>query len=325
MPGPASSVTDVDVVIVAYNRFDLTESCLAHLGHQTRAHRVIVVDNGSTDDTGLRLAADWPEVHLIRIDTDRPSFAVACNRGASASDGDFLVLLNNDVDCDAEFVERVVAPLEEDPGLGSVAAMCLRPGREHIDSVGLTVDVTLAGFPRMQGQQVTNRDSARPVLTGPAGAAAAYRRAAWEQAGGLDERIFAYSEDVDLALRLRASGWGTTAATDAIGVHLGSASHGHRSSWQRRHAGFGRAYLARRYGLLRGRARLRTALTEALVVMGDAVISRDAAALKGRAAGWRAARGLPPRTPPPPEAVDHEISIRDSIDLRRGVYAQDTR
>ncbi len=315
----------MDVVIVAYNRFDLTESCLAHLGRQTRAHRAIVVDNGSTDDTAARLAADWPDVSLIRIDTTRPSFAVACNSGAAASDGEYLVLLNNDVDCDPDFVERLVAPLEDEPGMGSAAAMCLRPGREHIDSVGLTVDVTLAGFPRLQGRPVAEADSGRPVLAGPAGTAAAYRRTAWEQAGGLDDRIFAYSEDLDLALRLRASGWRTTAAIDAIGVHLGSASHGHRSPRQRRHGGFGRAYLARRYGVLRGRASLRTAFTEAVVVAADAVVSRDAAALKGRVAGWRAARGLPARTPPPLDAVDREIGLRDSIAMRRGVYAQDTR
>ena len=79
---------------------------------------------------------------------------------------------------------------------------------------------------------------------GPAGAAAAYRRTAWEQVGGMDERIFAYMEDFDLALRLRAAGWRTVAAPDARGVHLGSASHGHRSASQRSHGGFGRGYRA---------------------------------------------------------------------------------
>lgn len=54
---------------------------------------------------------------------------------------------------------------------------------------------------------------------------------------------------------------------------------------------------------------------------GDAALSRDLAALHGRVAGWRAAGGLPPRTPPPAEAIDQGISMRDAIALRRGVYA----
>lgn len=320
MPGDPSTAPTVDVVIVAYNRFDLTESCLDHLARQSREHQVIVVDNGS-DDTRARLAAEWPRVRVVPI-VSNSAFAAACNKGVAAGTAELLILLNNDVDCRPDFVERVVAPLERDASLGSVAALCVRPGEQVIDSIGLTVDVTLAGFPRLQGRPVSEAASSRPVLAGPAGAAAAYRRGAWEALDGLDEHIFAYSEDLDLTLRLRAAGWGTVAAPDAVGVHLGSATHGHRSARQRRHGGFGRAYLVRRYGLLRGRAAARTALTEAVVIIGDALISRDIAALRGRLAGWRAARSLPPRTPPPPEAVDTGIGLRDSFDLRRGVYAQ---
>jgi N-acetylglucosaminyl-diphospho-decaprenol L-rhamnosyltransferase len=314
----------VDVAVVAYNRYDLTESCLRHLGAQSREHRLIVCDNGSTDGTAERVAAGWPAARVVRMETNR-GFAEACNAAVAAGDGEAVVLLNNDVDCRPDFVERVVAPLEADPSVGSVAALCVRPGGEPIDSMGLTADVTLSPFPRLQGRPAQEAASPAPALVGPAGTAAAYRRAAWEAVGGLDERIFAYGEDFDLALRLRAAGWKAATAPDAIGVHLGSATHGHRTAWQRRHGGFGRAYLIRRYGLLRGRAAPRTALTEAMVVAGDAVISRDLAALRGRLAGWRAARGLPHRDPPPPEAIDHAISLRDAIDLRRGVYAQGQR
>ena len=213
-----------------------------------------------------------------------------------------------------------MAPLEADASVGSVAALCIRPGGERIDSIGLTMDATLSPFPRQQGQPVSHASWPTPVLVGPAGTAAAYRRTAWEQVGGLDERIFAYGEDFDLALRLRAAGWEAATAPDAAGIHLGSATHGHRTARQRHHGGFGRAYLMRRYGILRGRHALRAAFTEAIVVAGDAVISRDVEALKGRVAGWRAAAGLPRRPLPPPAAFDTGISLRDAIALRRGVY-----
>jgi N-acetylglucosaminyl-diphospho-decaprenol L-rhamnosyltransferase len=309
--------------VVAYNRYDLTESCLRHLDAQTREHRLIVCDNGSTDGTAERVASDWPTAQVVRIETNR-GFAEACNAAVAAGDGDAVVLLNNDVDCRPDFVERVVAPLEDDPSVGSVAALCVRPGGERIDSIGLTADVTLSPFPRLQGRPTREAASSVPALAGPAGTAAAYRRVAWEAVGGLDERIFAYGEDFDLALRLRAAGWKSVAAPDAAGVHLGSATHGHRTAWQRRHGGFGRAYLIRRYGLLRGRAAARTALTEAMVVAGDAVISRDLAALRGRVAGWRAAAGLE-RHELPRDAIDRGIGLREAVELRRGVYSQDGR
>ena len=313
----------VDVVVIAYNRYDLTQSCLRHVAAQTREHRLIVCDNGSTDDAGDRVAADWPEAIHLRMETNR-GFAEACNAAVAVGHGDVVVLLNNDVDCRPDFLDHLVAPLEADPALGSVAALCLRPDGP-IDSIGLTMDRTLSPFPRLQGQSAETAASAAPVLVGPAGTAAAYRRAAWETVGGLDERIFAYGEDFDLAVRLRVADWNAAAAPDAVGVHLGSATHGHRTTFQRRNGGFGRAYLMRRYGLLRRPGALRTAVTEAIVVAGDVVISHDLAALKGRLAGWRAAGGLPLRPLPPEAAFDTSIGLRRALDLRRGVYAQSER
>jgi N-acetylglucosaminyl-diphospho-decaprenol L-rhamnosyltransferase len=315
-PAMAASI---DVVIVAHNRYELTESCLRHLAAQSVAHQVILVDNGSSDDSAARVAEHWPAVQLVAFEDGR-GFAEACNRGVSAGTGAVVVLLNNDVDCEPDFLEQLTAPLDADPQLGSVAALLLQPGGQTIDSVGLVADVALACFPRLQGRGVGEAQAQRPALTGPAGAGAAYRRAAWEEVGGMDEAIFAYMEDFDLALRLRSAGWGTVAATDARGIHLGSASHGHRSASQRRHGGFGRGYVLRRYGVLRSRAGARALTTEVVVVLGDLVISRDVAAIRGRLEGWRAARH-PTRLPaPPPQAIDARITFRDSLALRRGVY-----
>ncbi len=311
----------VDVVIVAYGRYELTHSCLRHLREQTLVHTVIVVDNGSADDTRARLAAEWPAVRVRSFEENR-GFAEACNDGVAAGTGEVVVLLNNDVDARPDFLERLVDPLRRDRTIGSVAALMLQPGEHLIDSAGLVADTALAGFPRLQGRELRVAGSERPVLAGPAGTAAAYRRSAWEQVGGLDEAIFAYMEDFDLALRLRSAGWGTVLADDAVGVHLGSATHGHRSAWQRRHGGFGRGYMLRRYGLLRGPGALRTLATEAVVVLADLAISRDLAALQGRVSGWRAARSAPRLARPPVEALDHTIGFRDSLAMRRGVYGR---
>ncbi len=307
-------------MIPTSGRYELTESCLTHLARQTRAHTVIVSDNGGDGETADRVRGDWPAVRLIRSQSCL-SFAAACNRGADAGDGEVVVLLNNDVYCRPDWLERMVAPLEAEPRVGSVACLLVQPDEQLIDSVGLCADRTLAGFPRLSGLPLARAGDPRPLLAGPAGAAGAYRRSAWQQVGGLDEAIFAYAEDLDLALRLRSAGWSAAVAPDAVGMHLGSSTHGHRTASQRRHAGFARGYLLRRYGLLRGHPALRTLTTEAAIVVGDTLVSRDLAAVSGRLDGWRSARGLAHRSALA-DAVDPEIGMRDSFALRRSVYAR---
>jgi GT2 family glycosyltransferase len=309
----------VDVAIVAYRRWDLTQSCLEHLALQTRAHRIVLCDNGCDEGTAERVRAAYPDVEVLRFEQNMP-YAVACNAAAAAGAGDVVVMMNNDVDARPDFLERLIAPLEADPRVGSVAPLLVAPGEERIDSVGFMTDCTLAPFHRWGGAHPSRADASSPLLTGPAGAAAAFRRTAWDRAGGLDEHFIAYHEDFDLALRLRSDGWRTVAAVDAVAVHLGSATNGHRSAFQRRNGGYGRGYVLRRYGLLRTRAAPRVLATEALVVALDAAISRDLAALRGRIAGWRAGGGLPHHPMPPTEAVDSGITLADSFRLRRGSY-----
>jgi N-acetylglucosaminyl-diphospho-decaprenol L-rhamnosyltransferase len=312
----------VDVVIPVHGRYDLTASCLRHLAAQTVRHRVIVVDDGSTDDTPARLRHEWPKAKLVSLGAAR-GYTHAVNRGVRDGEGEIVILLNNDVELHPHCLERLVAPFADEK-LGSVAASLLQPGGELIDSVGVTVDRTLAGFARLQGRPKAVAGAREPVLAGPEGTAGAYRRAAWEAVGGLDETIRAYMEIVDLALRLQAAGWRTVAAPDAVGIHLGSQTYGRRTAGQRCLAGFSRGYLLRRYGVLR-RAGPRTLATEAIVVAGDAAINRDLAALRGRLAGWRAGHGAPRHTWPPPAAIDAGITFRESLVLRLSSYRLPTK
>jgi GT2 family glycosyltransferase len=281
-----------------------------------------VCDNGSTDGTPTRLRDAFPDVRVVEVGANL-GFPIACNRGVDAGRGDIVVLLNNDVVCRPNFLERLRAPFEPDERLGSAAALLLKPGEETIESFGLTADPTLAGYPRLRDRPVREAQATDPVLVGPSGAAGAYRRHAWETVGGLDEGVFAYGEDVDLALRLRAAGWPTTGVAEAVALHIGSASMVTRSAWQRYHGGFARGYFLRRYGVLRSRAGPRAAVTEALVVVGDALIfSHDLAALRGRAAGWRAAGDRPRNRTPPAHAIEGRITFLESLRLRVGVYTE---
>lgn len=310
----------IDVVIPTHGGWDLTERCLGRLEAQGVPHSVIVVDNGSTDGTPEKVRHGFPDARIIELGGNL-GFPVACNCGAAAGTADVIVLLNNDVEARPDFLERLVRPLEEEAHVGSVAAVLVQPGETTIDSVGLTADGTLAGFPRLRGRPVGEADSESSVLAGPAGGGGAYRRTAWEQVGGLDEGVMFYGEDVDLALRVRAAGWKAVAAPEAVAVHLGSATAGHRSAWQRYQAGFSRGYFLRRYRVVSSRAGPRAVATEGIVVTGDALLNRDFSALRGRLAGWRAARGVEPRAHPPRDAIDATIGFWESLRLRRVVYA----
>ena len=232
------------------------------------------------------------------------------------------MLLNNDTEPRRDFLERLVAPFEVED-VGSAASLLVRPDGVTIDSMGLTADRTLAPFPRLRGVGVAGASSSSPVLAGPAGGGGAYRRTAWAAVGGLDEGVLFYGEDLDLALRLRSAGWRTVGVPEAVAVHMGSATAGHRSSWQRFQGGFARGYFVRRYRLLHGRVAPRALVTESIVVVGDAVISRDLSAAKGRLAGWRAAKNVPQLPMPPRAAYDESIGFGESLRLRRAVYASD--
>ena len=323
----------IDVVIPTWNGRELLRSCLAHLAAQDEPHRVIVVDNGSADGTAAWLAASHPDVRLLALPANI-GFGAAVNRGIAAGDGDVVVLINNDVDADPGFLRALVAPLRERPAVGGVAGLLLAPGRATIDSFGLEADITLAAYARLAGAPLPGAVLDDAGLLGPSGGAAAYRRAALEAvspsppgspaddrstSGGavFDEALFAYHEDADLALRLRAAGWEMAVAPEAIGVHLGGASFGVRSAWQTAVAGASRAHVLRKYGVLRSRAGGRALLVEAGVCAVDAFTGRRLDAVRGRVRGWRAARPVAGTAPIPGSALNATITLRGSVALRR--------
>jgi N-acetylglucosaminyl-diphospho-decaprenol L-rhamnosyltransferase len=291
-----------DVVVVNFNGGEHLLRCLEHL----RGARVIVADNASSDGSTEQVEARFPDVRVLRLGANL-GFGRAVNAGAAAGDGDAIVLVNADMFVEPGFVEAILVPLA-DPAVGMVAGLSLAPGGELVDGFGIEIDAALSAYNRLRLRPL---GGAPGVLLGPSGGAAAYRRSAFEAAGGFDEAFFAYGEDVDLALRLRAAGWTAAAADGARGVHLGGASFGVGSPLQRRLGGFARGFLLRRYGVLRSRAVLRALVIEALVVGWGLVRFRTLVPLTARVAGWRAAGRR--RLPVPPGAVDRSITLREAI------------
>jgi GT2 family glycosyltransferase len=306
---PTVPAPSIDVIIVTTKAREMVLSCLEHFQRQTVPHRVYLADNaGNADGTSSAVREWFPDVALLTLERNI-GFGKAMNRLAAMGTGEVIVLANDDMDVEPQFLEALTAPLQ-DRGVGMVAGLTLQPGFEAaVDGFGIEVDPTLLAFNRLRHGKPTDRPGR---LLGPSGGAAAYRRSAWEAAGGFDPHFFVYSEDQDLALRLRLDGWQAAAAAQARGVHLGGATTGLDSPFQRRHAGFGRGFILRRYGVFRTRHAPRALLIELLTVLNGLLRARTLLPLRARVAGWRAA-GHGPRLSVPTDAVDRTISLRESL------------
>ena len=295
-----------DVIVVTWRSGQRVLRCLERLEAQSAPHTVQVVDNASGDGTIAGIREAHPGARVLELD-DNLGFGAAVNRGAAQGDGDAIVLVNDDVELEDGALAALLEPLS-DPAVGMVAGLTTIPDSGLVDGFGIELDVTLAAYNRLR----RCADSEAPGrLLGPSGGLAAYRRVAFEQAGGFDERLFAYGEDVDLALRLRGLGWRAAASERARGTHLGGASIGVDSPRQRWLAGFARAFLLRRYGILRTRHAARALAVEALVVAAGLVRGRTLAHVRGRVSGWRAAGKE--RLAVSPGSVDPGIGLGEAL------------
>ena len=174
---------------------------LDSLAEQTVAHETIVIDNASPGGAVSATGGRYDFAEVVRLDRNA-GFSMPMNVGARRASSETLVLLNDDCVCDPGFVERLVAPL--DPAAGIVMSSgVLRDWRhpELIDSAGMELDRTLLVYDYLNGEPLAAAASA-PDPIGPSPKAAAFDRDAFLAVGGFDERLFAYWEDVDLALRM---------------------------------------------------------------------------------------------------------------------------
>jgi N-acetylglucosaminyl-diphospho-decaprenol L-rhamnosyltransferase len=301
------------VYIPNFNGATRLPATLRALGEQTQPADVVLVDNGSEDDSVAVARSSLPEVRVVELG-ENLGFGRALNRGIAEAPGDPVILLNDDAVPEPRFVEALLEALDE--GVDSVAAVLLQErAPELIDSAGVVADATLMGFDYLHGEPATAAVSAADPL-GPTGGAALYRRAAFEAVGGFDERIFIYYEDLDLALRLAARGGRCRLAPGARALHAYSASLGAASARKYARTGWGRGYMLRRYGVMRNpRLALRALVCEGALCAGQLLRDRTAAGLRGRLRGWREAGGLEPREAAGAPLLD--LGAREALALRR--------
>lgn len=184
------------------------EMVLSTLREQSfRDFDVTVVDNGSSDDSVAYLERTWPEVRVLAL-AGNAGFAAAVNRGIESTSGEYLALLNNDLELSRDWLELLVAELDRDPSVGFATGKIIRHDRRNVlEQVGLDLFTCGRFEPIGQDEPDDGRYDQRREIAMATGAAVLYRREAVGRAGRFDEDFFLYCEDADLCLRMRLAGY----------------------------------------------------------------------------------------------------------------------
>jgi N-acetylglucosaminyl-diphospho-decaprenol L-rhamnosyltransferase len=202
-------VPDLSIIIVSFNaRADL-ERCLESLQAAPPAvpHEIVVVDNGSTDGSA-DAARRRPGVQVIEAGGNL-GFARANNIGIRASSGSTILLLNSDTIVPPGAIDRLLAELDRHPE-AAVAGPRLVDGTGRAE---LSFGRMIGPWNELRQKRLGRNAAAVEALTRQpqdpdwvSGACLLVRRADADAVGGLDERYFMYTEDVDFCAAIRARG-----------------------------------------------------------------------------------------------------------------------
>ena len=239
--------------------------------------RIVVVDSASGDQC-QELLAHESSIEFLGL-TENRGYGAALNAGVRNSSADYLLLLNADLELEADTVRQLQSRLDNLPTLGVVA-----PRLRSSDGM---VQPSCRRFPThaslffSRGSPIgwlrgaTNRSyrvpepSAFTLTDVVAGACWAVRRSVWEQLQGMDEEFFLYAEDTDFCLRAKRAGWLVGYDPTVTVTHRWGAStsqtrrHSHRLHAESLSRYFRKHYPRRRWAnvmvscLLRAHARLR--------------------------------------------------------------------
>lgn len=233
----------VTLVILNWNGRRYLQTCLDAVFHQTfQDFEVLLVDNGSTDDSVPFIRATYPQVRLLINDTNL-GFAAGNNQAFRASRSTFVATLNNDTQVEPNWLEALVGGMEGDEKIGMCASKMLFAHHPNmINSAGICVDRAGIAWDRKGGAPDDPDAIATEPVFGACAGAALYRRAMLDDVGLFDEEFFAYLEDVDLAWRAQLAGWDAIYVPQARVYHHHSGTSGERSAFKSRHLGRNKAW-----------------------------------------------------------------------------------
>lgn len=247
----------LSVIIVNLNTRDLLHACLRSLVPALIAGdaEVIVVDNGSSDDSCTMVTTEFPQVRLIALRENR-GFAVANNLGMREARGRYFLVLNSDTEIIGDALTQICDFMDAHPDVGALGPKLLNTDGTLQYSCRRFPSFRTALFHRyslMTRLFPRNRFSSEYLMTDVghdrtmdvdwvSGAALVVRREVFESLGGFDEGFFMYAEDVDWCYRIKQAGWRVVYLPEAqILHHIGQSTRlvpyamtyqRHRSMWR---------------------------------------------------------------------------------------------
>ena len=222
----------IAVVILNWNGADMMRRYLPFVIRNSQSLAdVIVADNGSTDTSCTVVRDEFPEVRLIAL-PENYGFAEGYNRALAGLDYEFYLLLNSDIEPDADWLAPLLAYMDHHPEVAAcqpkLLSMSERRRFEYAGAAGGFMD--RYGYPFCRGRIFDTVEEDRGQYDTPAyvlwatGAALLIRRSDWESAGGLDGRFFAHQEEIDLCWRLGCRGRRVACVPQSRAWHVGGAS-----------------------------------------------------------------------------------------------------
>jgi GT2 family glycosyltransferase len=193
-----------------------------------RGTKVILVDNGSTDDSVDYVRHTLPAVEIITF-SENLGFAPGYYKALKQIDAQYFVLLNSDVEVTPGWLEPLVAAMDADSDLGAcMPRMRDYQRREYFEYAGAAGGfIDFLGYPFCRGRLLSSVEKDlgqyddNKYIFWASGACMFVRSMAYSRAGGLDNDFFAHMEEIDLCWRMRRIGYTIQAVPESIVYHIG--------------------------------------------------------------------------------------------------------
>jgi GT2 family glycosyltransferase len=263
---------NLSIIIPTYNTRDLTLACLSAIQRHPPpdTYEVIVVDNNSADGTYEEVQKHFPTVVALR-NTRNIGFGRACNQGARAATGDFILFLNSDTEVTGDTLANLLAWMKSHPKTGIAGPEFLGPnqtllqmswnwnpllGGEILNRFYAPQKIAVSKLRQRWIHSLQSEPRSVPFICG---ACLMIRRDVFDRLGGFDECFELYFEDADLCLRCAEAGWLVDFVPESkIVHHIGQSSKGRWTmagviyqqshlSYYRKHAPAGSALLLKTY------------------------------------------------------------------------------
>ena len=222
----------VSILVVTYNSAAYVKPCLDSILRNTSypSYEVILVDNGSKDDTveQLRQYAERDSRFRVIALPQNLGFAGGNNHAAQQSRGEYLIFLNVDTMVTSGWIDRLMGHMRQDPSIGMICPVTNFAGNE----IKINVDYTdWRSMERFARNLAAGRDGERLQIRVAPLYCVLMARALWDRVGPMDTRYeIGMFEDDDLSLRVRQAGYGIFAAEDCFIHHFGQGSFSKLSS-----------------------------------------------------------------------------------------------